>query len=172
MSKGEPPGCWVSPELLAQIQEEAKAADKGMAARLERAAQMAAIVRGLGYAGAYIGGTHNAEHIRWIIQRVRRTGAALGGTGRGDQLRRQGRLLFLRLAASLAPKPREFDAATSSIVHRARQHGRRLLRTVSDGHPALGRPAPGGWRKRWKTPSSPSRSRSSDARPAAIAFWA
>ena len=40
-----------------------------MAARLERAAQMVAIVRGLGYAGAYIGGTHNAERIRWIIQR-------------------------------------------------------------------------------------------------------
>ncbi len=70
MSKGDPPGCWVSPELLAKIQEEAKAADKGLAARLERAAQMAAIVRGLGYAGAYIGGTHNPEHIRGIIRRA------------------------------------------------------------------------------------------------------
>jgi methylenetetrahydrofolate reductase (NADPH) len=69
MSKGDPPGCWVSPELLARIQEEAKAADKGLAARLERAAQMAAILRGLGYAGAYIGGTHEPERIRWIIQR-------------------------------------------------------------------------------------------------------
>ena len=26
--------------------------------------------RGLGYAGAYIGGTHHADHIRWIIQRA------------------------------------------------------------------------------------------------------
>jgi methylenetetrahydrofolate reductase (NADPH) len=69
MSKGDPPGCWVSPELLEKIQVEAKAADKGLAARLERAAQMAAIMQGLGYAGAYIGGTHNAEHIRWIIRR-------------------------------------------------------------------------------------------------------
>jgi methylenetetrahydrofolate reductase (NADPH) len=69
MSKGEPPGCWVSPELLAKIQVEAKAADKGMAARLERAAQMVAIVRGLGFAGAYIGGNHQAENIRWIIRR-------------------------------------------------------------------------------------------------------
>ncbi|MGA2878231.1 MAG: methylenetetrahydrofolate reductase C-terminal domain-containing protein [Bryobacteraceae bacterium] len=69
MSKGEPPGCWVSPELLEKIQAEAKAEDKGLAARLERAAKMAAIVRGLGYAGAYIGGTHNADHIRWIIRR-------------------------------------------------------------------------------------------------------
>jgi len=70
MSKGDPPGCWVSPDLLARIQEEAKAADKGMAVRLERAAQMAAIVRGLGYAGAYIGGTHEPERIRWIIRRA------------------------------------------------------------------------------------------------------
>ena len=69
MSKGEPPGCWVSPELLEKIQVEAKAADKGMAARLERAARMVAIVRGLGYAGAYIGGDHNADHVRWIIRR-------------------------------------------------------------------------------------------------------
>ena len=70
MSKGDPPGCWVSPELLARIQEEAKAPDKGMAARLERAAQMAAIARGLGYAGAYIGGTHEPERIRFIIRRA------------------------------------------------------------------------------------------------------
>jgi methylenetetrahydrofolate reductase (NADPH) len=69
MSKGDPPGCWVAPELLAKIQEEAKAPDKGMAARLERAAQMAAILKGLGYAGAYIGGTHEPDRIRHIIQR-------------------------------------------------------------------------------------------------------
>ncbi|HEY7333410.1 MAG TPA: methylenetetrahydrofolate reductase C-terminal domain-containing protein [Bryobacteraceae bacterium] len=68
-SKGEPPGCWVSQELLERVQEEAKAPDKGLAARLERAARMVAIVRGLGYAGAYIGGSHNDEHIRWIVQR-------------------------------------------------------------------------------------------------------
>ena len=69
MSKGEPPGCWVAPELLARIQEESKAADKGLAARLERAARMVAVLRGLGYAGAYLGGDHQADHIRWIIKR-------------------------------------------------------------------------------------------------------
>lgn len=69
MSKGEPPGCWVAPGLLAQIQAEAKAADKGLAARLERAARMVAILRGLGYAGAYIGGEHRADRVRWIIKR-------------------------------------------------------------------------------------------------------
>jgi methylenetetrahydrofolate reductase (NADPH) len=69
MSGGRPPGCWVAPELLERITEEAGAEDKGKAARLERAARMVAILRGLGYAGAYIGGTHNAEQIKWVIKR-------------------------------------------------------------------------------------------------------
>jgi methylenetetrahydrofolate reductase (NADPH) len=69
MSKGEPPGCWVSPDLLAKIQSEVQAPDKGQAARLERAARMVAVLRGLGYAGAYIGGDHRADHVRWIIRR-------------------------------------------------------------------------------------------------------
>jgi len=69
MSKGEPPGCWVAPELVEKIRDEVKAKDKGEATRLERAARMVAILRGLGYAGAYIGGTHNAQHVSWIIER-------------------------------------------------------------------------------------------------------
>jgi methylenetetrahydrofolate reductase (NADH) len=69
MSKGEPPGCWVAPELLEKIQTEIHTPDKGLAARLERAARMVAILRGLGYAGAYLGGDHQAERIRWIIRR-------------------------------------------------------------------------------------------------------
>ena len=47
MAKGEPPGCWVSPELLAKVQEESQAKDGGEAARLERAARMVAIIRGV-----------------------------------------------------------------------------------------------------------------------------
>ncbi|MBV9504389.1 MAG: methylenetetrahydrofolate reductase C-terminal domain-containing protein [Acidobacteriia bacterium] len=70
MSKGDPPGCWVAPELVARIQEETKqSTDKGLAGRLERAARMVAIVRGLGYAGAYLGGDHQASRVRWIIKR-------------------------------------------------------------------------------------------------------
>jgi methylenetetrahydrofolate reductase (NADPH) len=69
MSKGEPPGCWVAPELVEKIRGEVKAKDAGEASRLERAARMVAILRGLGYAGAYIGGTHKAEHVGWIIER-------------------------------------------------------------------------------------------------------
>jgi methylenetetrahydrofolate reductase (NADPH) len=69
MSKGEPPGCWVSPDLLEKIRAEIQAADKGLAARLERSARLVSILRGLGYAGAYIGGDHQADHVRWIIRR-------------------------------------------------------------------------------------------------------
>lgn len=69
MSRGEPPGCWVSRELLDEIASETASADKGLAARLERAARMVAILRGLGYAGAYLGGDHKADRVRWIIRR-------------------------------------------------------------------------------------------------------
>ena len=69
MAKGEPPGCSVAPELLEKIQAEIQSADKGLGARLERAARMVAVLRGLGFAGAYIGGEHRADRVRWIIRR-------------------------------------------------------------------------------------------------------
>ena len=70
MAKGDIPGCWVSPQFQAIVKAESRDADKGRMARLERAARMVAILRGLGYAGAYLGGTHDAGNIRWIIRRA------------------------------------------------------------------------------------------------------
>ncbi len=70
MATGQPPGCWVSPALLEIVREESRAPDGGLRARLERAARMVAVLRGLGYAGAYLGGTHDAEQIQWIIRRA------------------------------------------------------------------------------------------------------
>jgi methylenetetrahydrofolate reductase (NADPH) len=70
MARGEPPGCWVSPELLAIVERESAAADGGLSARLERAARAVAVLRGLGYAGAYIGGTQDPAHIARIIARA------------------------------------------------------------------------------------------------------
>ncbi|PYM94058.1 MAG: hypothetical protein DME04_09080 [Candidatus Rokuibacteriota bacterium] len=70
MATGRPPGCWVSPELLAAVRAESLAQDGGRQARLERAARTVAVLRGLGYAGAYIGGTHDPVQIAWIIRRA------------------------------------------------------------------------------------------------------
>jgi methylenetetrahydrofolate reductase (NADPH) len=69
MATGTPPGCWVSPELLAAVRTESQATDGGRRARLERAARTVAVLRGLGYAGAYLGGTHDPDQIAWIIRR-------------------------------------------------------------------------------------------------------
>lgn len=70
MARGLPPGCWVSPPLLEAVRREAAAPDGGLRARLERAARTVAVLRGLGYGGAYLGGTHNAEQVQWIIRRA------------------------------------------------------------------------------------------------------
>jgi methylenetetrahydrofolate reductase (NADH) len=70
MAKGRPPGCWASGELVEQIREESKAPDGGLNARLERAAQTVAVLKGLGYAGAYLGGTHEVRQIKMIIRRA------------------------------------------------------------------------------------------------------
>ena len=56
MNQNGIPGCVVTDKLLAEITEEAQAPDKGKACRLERAAKMVAMMRGMGFAGAHIGG--------------------------------------------------------------------------------------------------------------------
>jgi methylenetetrahydrofolate reductase (NADPH) len=71
MSKGLPPGCWASPELVDVVRRESDAADGGLQARLERAARSVAVLKGLGYAGAYIGGTHDPDQVAHIIGRAR-----------------------------------------------------------------------------------------------------
>lgn len=70
MATGQPPGCWVAPALLDAVRKESAARDAGRRARLERAAATVAVLRGLGYAGAYIGGTHDADQVAWIIRRA------------------------------------------------------------------------------------------------------
>jgi methylenetetrahydrofolate reductase (NADPH) len=70
MSTGSPPGCWASPALVEQIRKESEQPDGGLGARLERAAKSVAVLKGLGYAGAYIGGTHDAGQITRIIARA------------------------------------------------------------------------------------------------------
>ncbi len=56
MHQRQIPGCIMPEELFKQIRDESQAADKGKQARLERGASQLAIMRGLGYDGAHIGG--------------------------------------------------------------------------------------------------------------------
>ena len=139
MSKGEPPGCWVSPELLSKIQEEAKAEDKGLAARLERAAKMAAISRGLGFAGAYIGGTHNADHIRGIIRRAEELAPRWEELAEEISYGQKGGFYFYH-SAPPPPKPREFTQKLFDVIEPANTPGplRKVLTGVLgwvDKHP-------------------------------------
>ena len=68
MNSGSVPGCVVTDELYHTIEEESKAPDKGKAARLLRAAKLIAVLKGLGYSGAHIGGPNlKYEDVEWVI---------------------------------------------------------------------------------------------------------
>jgi methylenetetrahydrofolate reductase (NADPH) len=56
MHQNNIPGCVVTEKLLNLIAGEFESKDKGKQARLDRAAKMLAIVKGMGYKGAYISG--------------------------------------------------------------------------------------------------------------------
>jgi methylenetetrahydrofolate reductase (NADPH) len=56
MNRNGLPGCVVTNELLAKIEREAAAPDKGKGKRLERAARMYAMMKGMGFAGVHISG--------------------------------------------------------------------------------------------------------------------
>ena len=64
------PGIQISTKLLKELEEERTAPDKGKRARLERAAKWYAVVKGLGYSGAHIGGFKlGFDDIKYIIER-------------------------------------------------------------------------------------------------------
>jgi methylenetetrahydrofolate reductase (NADH) len=70
MRNNRVPGCVVTDDLLARIEKESKGPDKGRSARLERAAKMFAIAKGLGFRGAYISGQGLPyESVEYIISR-------------------------------------------------------------------------------------------------------
>jgi methylenetetrahydrofolate reductase (NADPH) len=128
MSKGEPPGCWVAPELVERIQAETKqSTDKGLAARLERAAKMVAIVRGLGYAGAYLGGDHQADRIRWIIKRSEELAPRWEELAEEISYAPKG-AYYMYEAPPHPPKKRSFWAKVADIVEPANTP--RVLRAV------------------------------------------
>ncbi len=56
MYRGEVPGCEIPEKLYNLLHEEARSPDKGKKARLARAAKLLAVLKGMGYDGAHIGG--------------------------------------------------------------------------------------------------------------------
>ncbi len=56
MHENNIPGCVVTESLLSRLAAEFGSSDKGKQARLDRAAKMFAIVKGMGYKGAYVSG--------------------------------------------------------------------------------------------------------------------
>ncbi|AET67297.1 5,10-methylenetetrahydrofolate reductase [Desulfosporosinus orientis DSM 765] len=70
MNQNKLPGCVVTDKLLAQLNEEKTAPDKGVEQRMLRAAKMYAFMKGMGFAGVHIGG-HNLkyEQVEFIIDK-------------------------------------------------------------------------------------------------------
>lgn len=70
MHENNIPGCVVTGKLLRTLAAEAESRDKGKQARLNRAAKMYAIAKGMGYKGAYISGQNLPfESVEYIIER-------------------------------------------------------------------------------------------------------
>ena len=70
MNANQIPGCVVTDKLLKQLDEERTAKDKGKAARLDRAAKMYAITKGMGFSGAHIGGNGATyDMVEYIIDK-------------------------------------------------------------------------------------------------------
>jgi methylenetetrahydrofolate reductase (NADPH) len=70
MHENKIPGCVVTEKLMNQLAAEAESKDKGKQARLDRAAKMFAIAKGMGYMGAYISGQNLPfESVEYIVER-------------------------------------------------------------------------------------------------------
>jgi methylenetetrahydrofolate reductase (NADPH) len=70
MNRKGVPGCVVTDRLYRAYEEEARSADRGRAASLERAARLIAVLRGIGYDGVHLGGPNlTYEDIERVIER-------------------------------------------------------------------------------------------------------
>ena len=73
MNSGRVPGAVVPDALLKRIQAEWRDKQAGREASIERAARLAAVLKGLGYAGIHIGGIHkDFEEVGKILDRFER----------------------------------------------------------------------------------------------------
>ncbi len=68
LHKGVVPGCILPKRLLERMEEEAQGPDGGLSARLERAAKMIAVLKGMGYDGVHLSGPGlRYEHIVHVL---------------------------------------------------------------------------------------------------------
>ncbi len=73
MHEGDIPGCVLPDSLYRLIKEEAQAPDRGKRARLERAAKLLAVLQGMGYDGAHLGGPGlTYEDVDFVLSRAER----------------------------------------------------------------------------------------------------
>jgi methylenetetrahydrofolate reductase (NADPH) len=68
LNAGHIPGVTVSDALLATCEKQARSPDAGSAFFLELAAKQAAVLRGLGYRGAYYSGVHRFADLERLLQ--------------------------------------------------------------------------------------------------------
>ncbi len=70
MNRNAIPGCVVTDKLVAELAQEARSDDKGKSSRLLRAAKQYAIAKGMGCAGAHIGG-HGITHdmVEYVMEK-------------------------------------------------------------------------------------------------------
>ena len=74
MNRNDLPGSVVTDKLLAELDRERNDPDKGVGARILRAARMYAIMKGMGFSGVHIGG-HNIKYEQ--VQEIIRQGESL-----------------------------------------------------------------------------------------------
>jgi methylenetetrahydrofolate reductase (NADPH) len=79
MNQNKLPGCVVTDKLVADLDQERSAADKGEGTRLLRAARMYAVMKGMGFSGVHIGG-HNLRYEQ--VEQVISEGEALSSNWR------------------------------------------------------------------------------------------
>ena len=75
LHRGEIPGCILPGRLLERMEQEAMSDDRGKGARLERAARLVSILRGIGYEGVHLSGPGlKYSQVEWVIKRANEIG--------------------------------------------------------------------------------------------------
>ncbi|MEA3384893.1 MAG: methylenetetrahydrofolate reductase [Thermodesulfobacteriota bacterium] len=72
LCRGEIPGCILPDRLLERIEQDSMSDDKEGGPRLERAARLVSILKGIGYEGVHLSGPGlKYAHVEWIIERAK-----------------------------------------------------------------------------------------------------